>query len=288
MQAGLARALSDKGDIEGAKLYYEAALRTFESVFSQQDVDEIRAGALQEVSNVYRDFTDFLLAQHEKTKTQMYLDQAFKYTELGRARVFLDMLARGRAGRVEASDNNGETAEETMRRQLAELHIKLQRVKIRSPEESKLLAQIESLRTTLSRSQQSKIQGRSIVAQTTVAQPVTLRDVQSALSSDSIFLQYSASAGGSLLWAITKDQARVFRLPDEEAEGLLNEFLATVKLPLTGPDELAAHIQLGTRLYQMLLEPADKLFRGKKHLIIAPDGPLYYLPFEALITPKSS
>ena len=107
------------------------------------------------------------------------------------------------------------------------------------------------------------------------------------LSADSILLEYSVSARGSKLWAITKDQAAVFRLPSEEAGPLLEKYLNTLRLPVIGGDEISAHIRLGTQLYQKLLGPAEKLIRGKTHLIIAPDGPLYYLPFEALIRPSS-
>src|SRR5262249_1582900 len=35
------------------------------------------------------------------------------------------------------------------------------------------------------------------------------------------------------------------------------------------------------------LGPAEEIILEKKHLIIAPDGPLYYLPFEALIVSKN-
>ena len=49
------------------------------------------------------------------------------------------------------------------------------------------------------------------------------------------------------------------------------------------PAEISAHVAMGTELYQKLLQPAETLFVGKTRLIIAPDGPLYYLPFETLI-----
>ena len=52
-------------------------------------------------------------------------------------------------------------------------------------------------------------------------------------------------------------------------------------------DEVSRHLALGRELYRALLKPAERQIRGKRHLIIVPDGPLYYLPFEALIIPDS-
>jgi CHAT domain-containing protein len=49
-----------------------------------------------------------------------------------------------------------------------------------------------------------------------------------------------------------------------------------------GRRQLRRYQDLATQLYTELLEPAAATLRGKRSLLIAPDGPLYLLPFEAL------
>jgi len=51
----------------------------------------------------------------------------------------------------------------------------------------------------------------------------------------------------------------------------------------TDKDEIKRHVELGKKLYNMLLQPATSLLQGKNKIIVVPDGGLYYLPFEALI-----
>lgn len=46
--------------------------------------------------------------------------------------------------------------------------------------------------------------------------------------------------------------------------------------------------QTATHLYDLLLKPAQAALRGKTNLVIAPDGVLWELPFQALITEKKS
>src|SRR5262249_38447416 len=63
----------------------------------------------------------------------------------------------------------------------------------------------------------------------------------------------------------------------------LDGFLPTLRVPLLGEPEIANHVRLARKLYVMLLGPALDLIQDKHHLVIVPDGDLYYLPFEALI-----
>ena len=100
-------------------------------------------------------------------------------------------------------------------------------------------------------------------------------------------MRYSIDTKASTLWAITKDQVQAYTLPGSEKLAILKQYLKTLREPLMGWDETSEHLALGRELYTALVRPAKQQIRGKKHLIIAPDGPLYYLPFEALIMPDS-
>ena len=88
---------------------------------------------------------------------------------------------------------------------------------------------------------------------------------------------------GSILWVITKEQIRAYKLSGAELPDTLENYLKTLRQPLIGADEISSHIELGQKLYRELVGPAEELIRQKKHIIVAADGPLHYLPFETLI-----
>ena len=46
------------------------------------------------------------------------------------------------------------------------------------------------------------------------------------------------------------------------------------------------YAQKGQDLYALLLQPAQQQLAGKKRLIVCPDGPLWNVPFQALLTPS--
>jgi CHAT domain-containing protein len=76
----------------------------------------------------------------------------------------------------------------------------------------------------------------------------------------------------------------VYRLPSQDViDKALKEFLPTLRAPLFGMAETDEHVRLAKELYLTLLGPVRDLIRGKHHIVIVPDGELYYLPFEALI-----
>lgn len=50
-----------------------------------------------------------------------------------------------------------------------------------------------------------------------------------------------------------------------------------------GQDYAAQQIRIGAALYQLLLAPVEADLQGVEGLIAVPDGPLYYLPFGALV-----
>jgi CHAT domain-containing protein/tetratricopeptide (TPR) repeat protein len=114
-----------------------------------------------------------------------------------------------------------------------------------------------------------------------------LADVQKALAPDEALLSfqlglwedlYGRFAGGSWLLVITREQARLHRLPDPTR---LHAGVAIVAGLVQGGDALDS--EPGLRLYEDLLaEALASLPDGIRQLTIVPDGALNRLPFGAL------
>ncbi len=157
-----------------------------------------------------------------------------------------------------------------------------------SKNESLLFDKLENLRKDWRDSQNKAAKENSKYGQIVRPNPVTLSEVQNVLDTDTILLEYSVSFEGSVLWAITKEQVKAYKLPGQETLVVLDKYLKTLRQPLMTSAEIFEHVALGQNLYQKLLAPAETLIFGKKRVIIAPDGALYYLPFEALIASDKS
>jgi CHAT domain-containing protein/Flp pilus assembly protein TadD len=97
-------------------------------------------------------------------------------------------------------------------------------------------------------------------------------------------LFYWLGESHSYLWAITPSRVWLFPLP---ATSEIEPALKAYRQALLGPrDVLETSNEDGTRLYEILVEPAHKLIAAGSRVIILPDGGLYGLNFETLLNPK--
>jgi CHAT domain-containing protein len=91
-------------------------------------------------------------------------------------------------------------------------------------------------------------------------------------------LEFALGERRSHLWVITGSSVRMMRLPPRaQIESAVGAFRARLARPSS--DDAGAASQ---QLYRMLLGGAEPLLAGVQKILIAPDGILYYLPFEAL------
>lgn len=115
------------------------------------------------------------------------------------------------------------------------------------------------------------------------AVPLSLEQARALLRSDrEALLEYSLGDSSSSLWVITRRAWQRIPLPPRPAlrtrAQMLRRGLAD---PLTA--DAPATRSAARALYRTLVEPAEPLLRGVTHLVIAPDGPLTLVPFEALL-----
>ena len=281
--AGLARAYADLGDTDKAVEYYKKGIAILESVQGQQGTDDIKIGVFAGALYTYRNFLRLLLDVYTRTKEQEYLHESFAYNERMKARVFLEMLAGSQKTRIDKPVRSEVTSQEEVRRKIAQIHHRLQTPKLEQSEETKLLDQLESLRQTWRSLQKEMAEQDPRYSRVFSPQLATVANVQAALDADAALLEYATAYDGSILWVITKEQIRAYKLPGANLQSTLESYLKTLRQPLIGADEISSHAELGQKLYRELLGPAEEIIQEKKHLIIAPDGPLHYLPFEALI-----
>lgn len=118
------------------------------------------------------------------------------------------------------------------------------------------------------------------------SQTPSVGDLQSALQRRATAtLSYSFGAGELYVFMVSTNAFYAERLTADSAFFRdLDEMRAGLQAGEGGTfDRESAH-----RLYQRLVAPFRPYFKGKDHLIIIPDAPLGFLPFEALIPDTAS
>jgi CHAT domain-containing protein/Tfp pilus assembly protein PilF len=116
----------------------------------------------------------------------------------------------------------------------------------------------------------------------TYPEPVTARTAQALVGAQSAVLSYLLGPDESFLFVLTHRDLEVLPLPGEsELLPLVQEMRKLLETP--SRRNLGRLTQVSRKLYSILVEPAESLIAGRQHLIVVPDGPLQYLPFESLL-----
>lgn len=125
-------------------------------------------------------------------------------------------------------------------------------------------------------------QGDADSIEAAAARPLRLDEVQQNIGDDTVIIEYKQTRSSLFFWKITKEGYRsyYYDIGRETAGELVAQFLDTVGSFL-GPE---IYQEVAHALFELILEPAWKDIAPGSKLIIIPDGELFYLPFEALVT----
>jgi CHAT domain-containing protein len=286
VNAGLGRTYADIGDVPNALAHYRLAIEEFESIQSEANVEDIRTDVLASAMYAYRSLPHLLLDAYRRAGDRSLLYEAFQYSERLRARSFLALFRRstmlGTGGEIGAIL----AREEPLQRRVSEIHRNLRAPKLGAADEGRLVDELERLRADWRAMRENTARQNVRYGLIADGHSADVTDVQAALAGHEAFLEYVLAPDRSTLWVITNTEVEAFDLPGRDALPILDEFVKTLRSPLVGSDEKARHVTLGRQLYGELIARAQHLLQGKSSLIVAPDGPLYYLPFEALVLPK--
>lgn len=137
-------------------------------------------------------------------------------------------------------------------------------------------------RTLLERMQRSETAGRSVASPADPPAPSLLDVQQHGLRDGELLLEWGTSDTLTLLFAISRDSARVVELPGRLS--LADDIdLATSVLGTRPPRSTTAAREVGMALFGLLLRGVEDLLSEHRTLLMAADGPLHSVPFGALV-----
>ena len=279
--------------LEAGKAYqglHESARAEKELAQSIATIEEIRlnvAGAESEQENF---FEDKLEPYHRMLGVLVAAKrnrEAFQFAERAKARVLVDALKNGRTQLTELMTAEERGRDRDLRIKLASLNARLMRAnQAAAPDAalvSRLRAELEQARLAYSgyetalyaQHPQWKLQSGAI-------DPVTLEQaIQLAPGADAAFVEFVVTDDTLYTFVSSGTGVSIFTAPVSRKK--LADQVERFRRQL-------ADRNLGFRagaaaLYRLLLAPAAHELQNKHHLIVIPDGVLWELPFQALISP---
>lgn len=285
---GLATIERDRGNLDQSLVWMEASLNIVESLRSGVASQVLRASYLAQRQDYYEFHIDLLMRLHQREPAAGHNFAAFEASERARARSLLELLEEARID-VE----QGISPELKQRERVAHLRIaRIQNQLIQTysqpqPDRSKTEALEEELKQADAAREQLRAEIRQQhppYAELQYPAAPKLKDVQSLLDDDTVLLEYALGQKTSFLFAVTRKDFLVVRLPTASDIGAEVEALRAVIASRPQRSDFEKQIKHSRKLFRDLLEPASKLLAGKQRLIIVPSGILHYLPFEVLLT----
>jgi CHAT domain-containing protein/Tfp pilus assembly protein PilF len=290
--SGAAAANIELGQLDQARQHYERAVEMMENVRARLGSEEDKAGYFADKIVIYKRLVSLLLKPRGNQTNSQNIAAAFHNVERARARAFLDLLAEARVQVEQNATPDLLKRRQELQQRVSQLTAQL--IKERAPEIDKQnKAKVVELEKGLAQADAELLEWLRELrrrnpryAALKYPEPITLAETQRMLDDKTVLLSYSLAESESFLFAVSRNDFLVKRLPAEKTiSAEVQELLAAIT-DKNNPAPLA-YRRHATSLSQQLLQPASRMLTGKKTLIIVADGALHRLPFEVLFQPNA-
>ncbi|MBI4736826.1 MAG: CHAT domain-containing protein, partial [candidate division NC10 bacterium] len=276
----LGRVYYGMGNLTEAERALRKAVASIEDMRSQLQSEEHREAFVEDKMGAYAQLIQVLFDQRK-------LAEALDMSERARARAFLDLLGN-RVSLTKGANAALIAEEKALQERIAQLKARESfpegdeeaTEETTRPDQRALQRELdlarEAYRAFLSR---VRAQSREQASLMTV-EPLTVPEVQALLEPGTVLLEYFVGEGRTLVWVVSRNSLRAFRLRigEEELARRVGEFRELIA-SRGRAEELR---QTAHDLYQALLAPALPA-ELPRELIIVPHRVLHYLPFHALM-----
>jgi len=265
---------------------------------------------------VYDELIDLLQTLHQAHPDKGYDDKALEIFERKQGRVFLEEIGQSGARRFAGLPDRITQQEQSLAQQLVKTQtdLALERAK---PFLQQNRARIDSLTQKLATLKNEQAALEAHIKEKypkyyalKYPQPASLATLQNeVLQAGEMMLVYGVMEDSTVLWVINQDKLTLFTLSlsETEIEQQVSDFRQAISamqraieqsgqrgftraeleefLEDRAEDTLPEVLETSHRLYQNLLPVgARKLLAQAQLIYVVPTGPLYALPFEALVT----
>ncbi len=285
---GLAMIERDRGNLDEARVWMEASLNIVESLRGGVASQHWRASYFAQKQDYYEFHIDLLMRLHQRDPAKAHNLAAFQASERARARSLLELLAEARIDVEQGISPELKQRERAVHLRISQIQGELiQAYSQAQPDRSKTAVLEAALKQTDAEREQLRAEIRQRhprYAELQYPAAPKLKDVQSLLDDRTVLLEYVLGQKNSFLFAVTREDLLVARLPPASAVGAEVEALRALITSRPQRSDFEKKVEHSRKLFRVILEPAGRLLVGKQRLIIVPSGILHYLPFEVLLT----
>ena len=281
---GLGRIYELRGDLGKALDCFSRAQEYAEVVRDRIALDYYQVGFVRDKYMPYVLAMDVLFRIYSRSPSASGLDAMIKLAERAKAGIFLENLTQARVDKAKAGGPNDRTKE--ISKAISSAFLKLRNAGLTASEKQKLQDYIEDQEQSYLAflSEDAREAGkRKDIGSVALS---SAGEVRSSLLDDrTALLEYFLGEEKSYLIFVNTEEAGVLELPGKrELDESVRAFLKLISRPVPGDFQgREAAKRIGAELLPVLMRES---FAKINTLIIVPDGVLFYLPFESLITSR--
>ena len=297
---GMARTLEAQGDTDGSMDFYRGAIEEIENIRSRINIESLSARYLQDKIEPYVGLAKLLIEAGK-------IEEAFGVSEGAHARTLLDIMSST------GLEHSGELPGELLKKRI-ELEGEINQLdrallsayskpahdinseQVRETE--KALTSARKRYEGLCREIDLKVAGLRGTPEP--VEPVGIRELRETVTTAEngvVMLEYLVGEQFLVSFAVTADTlvAEVADVGRGEITRLAEEFrqpYADLKSGKVDMANLTFPVETSRTLYDLAIKPfedqLEEQFEDASILVVVPDGPLHYVPFEALVSGRES
>ena len=280
---GLARVSELQAKLLQSVEDYKKTIVVIEKVSLSFPLHILRSAFRKDKIGIYESLIHGLLQMHQQEPTKGYDREAFLYAEKSKAMGLHTFLQESELDAEKQEDGALREGYQRIGRNITRIQIELQNPALSAERRMALLQALDKgddeVRNFLFQTRRKNPKYSEI----DYAQPSSFESVrQKLVRADTALLEFVIGEQRSFAFLVTRDAFAVAGLPSEkELTPLIDNYLKFLTLKESGRFRGEKG---GQKLFSLLIAPFQKhLGTTIKTLMIVPDGPLDYLPFESLI-----
>lgn len=219
-----------------------------------------------------------------------YLERAFEFSDRGKSVLLRLALQQSEAKSFAGIDDEILQEEKKLTQQIAALDISIAREKQHKEPDNNRIAELET------EYHQLKSQHEFLLADLERNYPryydmkyqiqiPGVNELQETLDDNAALLSYFLGDSSIYVFVLTKEDLELVPLTKaENFDSLVTTYASSIRRIV----DAKAYFQNAAQLYNILIRPVQSKISSHEKLIIVPDGLLYYVPFEALLTSTPS
>ena len=241
----------------------------------------------EKAAPIYEKAIHGALLAYGVTKQMQHQTQAFFFAEKSKAAVLSQALQESNAKQFAGIPADLLENERNLRIDLAFYETELQKEKLKTEkQDSAKIRDFEGRRFSRKREYENLIAQLEksypkYYALKYKTQTASVPELQKSLDGATALLEYFLGDSSIFAFAVTKDDFAVISMPRDSSFNSMMTALSTSFKNLTSK---AAYLRSASRLYEILAKPFEPQIASKLRWVIIPDGELYQIPFEALLT----